>query len=114
VTVSFQFQLFLFIEALQGVHRARREHQEVGRNFSVRNPLDLNYRDPLDARSAREIRVCTRRSSGGITLQEVLSKIQEPISPGGAKVKTFEDLENSSKSERLKSSGGGALLTVRS
>jgi hypothetical protein len=23
-----------------------------GRNFSVRNPLDLSYQDPLDARSA--------------------------------------------------------------
>jgi hypothetical protein len=33
--------------------------------------------------------------------------------PGEAKARTFGDLENSSKSERLKSSGGGALLTVR-
>jgi hypothetical protein len=33
--------------------------------------------------------------------------------PGEAKAETFGDLENSSKSERLKSSGGGALLTVR-
>jgi hypothetical protein len=57
-TVSFfQFQLFLFIEALQGVHRAREEHKEIRRNFSVRNTLDLSYRNPLDARSAWEIEV---------------------------------------------------------
>jgi hypothetical protein len=49
-------------------------------NFSVRNPLDLSYRDPLDARSAREIEVCTRRSSGGITLWESVVEIQESIS----------------------------------
>jgi hypothetical protein len=54
VTVSFHFQLLPFIEALQGVHRERGERQKIRRNFSVRNPLDLRYRDPLDARSAWE------------------------------------------------------------
>jgi hypothetical protein len=42
----------LHFEALQGVHRAREEHKGIGRNFSVRNPMDLSYQNPLDARSA--------------------------------------------------------------
>jgi hypothetical protein len=47
----------LHFEALQGVHRAREERKGIGRDFSTRNPVDLSYRNPLDARSVREIEV---------------------------------------------------------
>jgi hypothetical protein len=57
-TVSFSsFNCFSSLEALQGVHRAREEHKEIKRNFSMRNTVDLSYRNPSDARSAREIKV---------------------------------------------------------
>ena len=57
----FSLNCFSSFKDLQGVHRARREHKGIGGGkFSVRNPLDLSYRDPLDAKSAREIKVYTR------------------------------------------------------
>jgi hypothetical protein len=57
-TVSFSnFKCFSSLEALQGVHRAKEEHKEIRRNFSVRNTMDLIYRNSSDARSAREIEV---------------------------------------------------------
>jgi hypothetical protein len=67
----------------------------------VRNPLDLSYRDPLDARSAQEIEVCTRRSSGGITLQKVLSRSRNPF-PRRSEGRNLRGLRKFSKSERLK------------
>jgi hypothetical protein len=52
-TVSFpSFNCFSSWEALQGVHQAREEHKEIKRNFSVRDTMDLSYRNPLDTRSA--------------------------------------------------------------
>jgi hypothetical protein len=113
VTTNFQFQLFLFIEALQGVHRARRERQEIGRNFSGRNPLDLSYRNPSDARSARGVEAFTRKSSGGITFQRSVIEIQEIHLPGETKVEP-SGLRKFSKSKRSKSSEGRTLSTVGS
>jgi hypothetical protein len=60
--------------------------------------MDWSYRNPLDARSAREIEVCTRQSSGGITLRISVSEIQESHFPGEAKVETFR----LKRSKRLK------------
>jgi hypothetical protein len=57
-TVSFSsFNCFSSLEALQGVHQAREEHKEIRRNFSVRNTMDLSYRNHSNVRSVREIEV---------------------------------------------------------
>jgi hypothetical protein len=106
--------LFLFIEALQGVHRARREHQEIRRNLSVRNPLDLSYRNPLDARSAREFEAYTRQSSRGITLQRSVIETQKNPSPRKKRRPSLRRLRKSSKSEASKSSGGRTSSSIGS
>ena len=97
----FSFNCFSSFESLQGVHRSWGEHKEIGRNFSVRNPLGLSYRDPLDARNAQEIKVCTRRSSGGITLQKVLSRSRNPF-PRRSEGRHLWGLRKYSKSKKLK------------
>jgi hypothetical protein len=57
-TVSFSsFNCFSSLGALQAVDRAREERKEIRRNFSMRNTVDFSYRNPLDARSVREIKV---------------------------------------------------------
>jgi hypothetical protein len=50
-----------------------------------------------------------RNNTSGSVIEDPRTHFQR-----GAKVKTFGDLENSSKSKRLKSLGGGALSTVGS
>jgi hypothetical protein len=57
-TESFSsFNCFSSLEDLQGVHRAREEHKEIGRNFSMRNTMDLGDRNPSNTRSVQEIEV---------------------------------------------------------
>jgi hypothetical protein len=61
VNVSFSVSIVsLHLKLCKVCIEPEEERQEIGRNFSVRNPLDLSYRDPLDARSAWEIEVFTR------------------------------------------------------
>ena len=110
----FQFQLFLFIEALQGVHWARREHPEIMRNLSVRNLLDTNYWNPLDAWSAWEFEAYTRRSSRGITFQRSIIETQKNPSPRKKQRPSLRRLRKSSKSEVSKSSGGRTSSSVGS
>jgi hypothetical protein len=85
------------------VHRAEvEERQEIEEEFLCKKSFDLSYQNPLDARSAWEIKVCTRQSSEGITLQISVSEIQESHFPGGAKGGNLQRLRKSSKSERSK------------
>jgi hypothetical protein len=79
----------------------------------VRNPLDLSYQNPLDARSAWEFEAYTRRSSGGITFQRSVIEIQKPIS-WKKRRPSLRRLRKSSKSEVSKSSGGRTSSSVGS
>lgn len=88
----FSFNCFSSFEALQGVHWAREERKENGRNFSVRNTVDLSYQNPSDTRSAREIEIWTKQILGWRTRRKVLSRSRNPFQ-GRSEGPAFEDLE---------------------